>query len=46
MVTECTYPDCDRAVVCKGASEREENIVVEEYECSAGHRFHETLAVN
>jgi len=46
MPLTCNYPDCERAVVCKGAEEVEANCVREEYECSAGHTFHETLAVN
>jgi len=46
MPLTCNYPDCDRAVVCKGAEEVEANCVREEYECSAGHTFHKTLAVN
>jgi len=44
MPTQCTYPGCDRAIVCRGARERDDaNVVVEEYECSNEHTFHATI---
>jgi hypothetical protein len=45
MALHCTNPDCDGATSLQETTDREENVLVEKYECEFGHVFHETVAL-
>ncbi|UBF23401.1 hypothetical protein HATV-3_gp51 [Haloarcula tailed virus 3] len=45
MALHCNHENCDGATSLQDTTERDENVLVEKYECEFGHVFHETVSL-